>query len=341
MASFRTSFLLILGLLAHSAHAAAPVNLGSAANFTILAKTGISTTGPTSIIGDIGLSPAAASFITGFGLSMDSTTQFSTSSLVTGKVYASDYSPPTPAKMTAAIGDMQTAYTNAAGVAPTVTGLGGGSLIGQTLAPGVYQWSSNVTIPTNLVLSGDSNGVWIFQISGTLDISAAMQVVLSGGAQTQNIFWQVAGQTTLGTTSVFYGNILDQTAIVLNTGATLNGRALAQSAVTLDGNSVVSYQYSGANPPAQGHTFAFPSPARGGLINMVYNMQSSGQATVRIYNDHGDLAASLQESKPQGAQTSQFQIGDFAPGVYLYKVVLNYDSGSSESLPVQKFGVIK
>ncbi|MCX6652634.1 MAG: ice-binding family protein [Methanomassiliicoccales archaeon] len=217
----------------------APVDLGSAGNFVILAKSGISTTGTTSIVGNIGVSPAAASYITGFDLIMDSSNQFATSSLVTGNVYAADYAPPTPTVMTTAISDMETAYTDAAGrTLPDYTELGAGNIGGMTLVPGLYKWSSGVTIPTDVTLSGSSNDVWIFQIAQNLDISSATQVILSDDAQANNIFWQVAGQTTLGTTSVFYGNILDQTAIVLNTGATLNGRALAQTVVTCDANAI-------------------------------------------------------------------------------------------------------
>ncbi len=217
------------------------VNLGLASNFVILSKSGISNTGTSAITGNIGVSPIAATAITGFGLTMDSTNTFSKSSLVSGNVYASTYTSPTPATMTTAVSNMETAYTDAAGrTNPTATELGAGNIGGMTLAPGLYKWGTNVTIPTDVTLSGGANDVWIFQIGGNLNISSGKKVILSGGAQASNIFWQVAGQTTLGTTSVFNGTILDQTAIVMNTGATLNGRALAQTAVTLDSNIVSS-----------------------------------------------------------------------------------------------------
>lgn len=224
------------------------VDLGTAGNFVILAKSGISTTGSTTIVGDIGVSPIDSTAITGFGLIMDSSNQFATSSLVNGKAYAADYSPPTPTTMTTAVSDMEAAYTDAAGRAlPDQTDLGAGNIGGMTLAPGLYKWGTDVEIPTDVTLSGGVNDVWIFQIAGNLVISSGKQVILSGGAQAKNIFWQVAGQTTLGTTSVFNGNILDQTAIVLNTGATLYGRALAQTAVTSDANHIAA-AYEVINP---------------------------------------------------------------------------------------------
>ena len=216
------------------------VDLGSAGNFVVLAKSGISTTGDTSIIGDIGVSPIDSTAITGFGLTMDPSNQFSISALVDGKVYAADYSLPTPSMMTIAISDMEAAYTDAAGRSPAnFIDVGAGNIGGMTLVPGIYKWSSGVTIPTDVTLEGSSNDMWIFQISGGLVTSSASSVILSGGAQAKNIFWAVADQTTLGTSSFFSGTILDKTAIVMTTGATLNGSALAQTAVTLDGNTVV------------------------------------------------------------------------------------------------------
>ncbi|MFA5764459.1 MAG: ice-binding family protein [archaeon] len=220
--------------------AAQPINLGTAGNFVILAKTGISTTGTTSITGNIGVSPVAATYITGFGaLPLDSSGTFSTSILVNGSIYASDYAVPTPTMMTTAIGDIQTAYSNAKGLAPDVTELGAGDIGGLTLAPGVYSWGTGLIIPTDVTLSGNSTDVWIFQIAQTLDLSDGKQIILGGDAQAKNVFWIVSGQTTLGTTSVFNGNILDQVAIVLNSGAVLNGRALSQTAVTV-GSSQIS-----------------------------------------------------------------------------------------------------
>ncbi|MDP1994979.1 MAG: ice-binding family protein, partial [Ignavibacteria bacterium] len=124
-----------------------PVDLGTSGDFVILSKTGISTTGTTSITGDIGISPTAATYITGFGLIMDASGTFSTSSKVVGKVFASDYINPTPAKMTAAISDMETAYTNAAGrVTPDFSELYTGDLTGQTLTSGLYKWSTGVHV---------------------------------------------------------------------------------------------------------------------------------------------------------------------------------------------------
>ena len=228
-------------LSAQIVFAQSSVNLGTAENFVILSKSGISTTGTTSIVGDIGVSPIDSTAITGFGLIMDSSNQFSTSSLVTGKIYAADYTTPTDTIMTTAIGDMQTAYTDAAGrTLPDYTELGAGDISGMTLTPGLYKWGTGVLINSRVTLNcqGNSNSVFIFQIAQDLTLGDGAVIILSNGCQAKNIFWQIAGQATLGTTSVFNGNILSQTLIKINTGATLNGRALAQTAVTLDANSI-------------------------------------------------------------------------------------------------------
>ena len=215
------------------------VDLGLSGNYAILSKAGITATGTTQIVGNIGVSPIASTAITGFGLVRDRSNRFSTSSLVTGRVYAANYAAPTPSMLIASVGDMQIAYIDAAGRKnPRATELGSGNIGGKTLFPGLYKWSSSVTVPTNVILSGNENAVWIFQIAGNLSLSSGKRIVLIGGALPKNIFWQVSGKTTIGTTADFNGNILCKTAIVLRTGAKLHGRALAQTAVTLDANFI-------------------------------------------------------------------------------------------------------
>jgi hypothetical protein len=218
--------------------AATTVNLGSAGGFSIISETGISTTGATHVAGSMGVSPIASTAITGFGL-IQTTPTYSKSSLVTGKVYAANYAAPTPAHLTTEIGAMKNAYTNAAGrINPTKTNLGTGNIGGLTIKPGLYKWTTGVTIPANVTLSGPSTGIWIFQVAGTLNVSSGKKVLLAGGALDKNIFWQVAGVTTVGTTAILHGVVLDKTGIILKTGAKLYGKALAQTAVTLDASLV-------------------------------------------------------------------------------------------------------
>ena len=216
----------------------AVVDLGAAGNYVILAKTAINN-GPTSAItGDLGLSPAATSFITGFSLT--ALTGYATSPQVTGNLYAADMASPTGTNLTTAVENMITAYNDAAGrPSPDFTELATGNIGGKTLTAGLYKWTNTVTMPTSITISGSANDVWIFQIAGDLTVSSAVNVTLTGGAQAKNIFWQVAGQVTFGTTSHFEGIILSKTGITLQTGASINGRALAQTAVILDGNTVV------------------------------------------------------------------------------------------------------
>ncbi|MDZ7801088.1 MAG: ice-binding family protein [Trueperaceae bacterium] len=216
-----------------------PVDLGTAADFVILAKTAVTTTGATSVVGDIGISPAAQSSITGFSETLDASGTFATSSLVTGRIYAADMAVPTPAKMTTAISDMDTAYTDAAGrTSPDFTELGAGDISGLTLVPGLYKWGTGVMVSTDVTLSGTSDDVWIFQVAQDLTVANGAQMNLSGGAQPENVFWQIAGQATFGTGSDVQGIVLSKTQIVLQSGAVFSGRALAQTAVTMDANTV-------------------------------------------------------------------------------------------------------
>jgi hypothetical protein len=216
-----------------------PVDLGTAGNFAILSKSGVTNVPQSLITGNVGTSPIAQTAITGFALTLDSSGEFATSTQVDGRIYAASAAAPTPAMLTTAVLDMQAAYVDAAGrTNPDVLNLGAGVIGGQTLAPGVYKWASTLVIATDITLEGNADDVWIFQVAGTFNMSSAVKINLIGGAQASNIFWQVSGAVTLGTTSHFEGNLLGATSIAVQTGATVNGRLLAQTAVTLQMNTV-------------------------------------------------------------------------------------------------------
>ncbi len=219
---------------------ATSVNLGTAGAYAILAKSGVSTVPTSAITGDVALSPAAASYVTGFSLTSDATKVFATSPQVTGKIFASDYAAPTPSNLTTAVSDMELAFTDAAGRAPSVTELGAGNIGGMTITRGVYKWGTGVLVPTDVTLSGSATDVWIFQIAQDLTVNSATKITLAGGALAKNVIWQVAGAVSLGTTSHVEGIVLSQTSITLETGASINGRLLAQTAVSLDSSTVVA-----------------------------------------------------------------------------------------------------
>lgn len=238
-----------LGQTGATCSGASCVNLGTAANYVILDEATITftpvattTTTPT-ITGNIGLSPAAASFITGFSLVADASNVFSRSTQATGKIFAADYAPPTPANLTTAVADKNTAYTAAAGMAlagggTTTACPGTGAFGGVTIAPGVYKCAVNVGIGSNLVLTGSATDVWVFEITGSLSQAAATQVTMAGGALPQNVFWQVSSGVNIGSTAHIEGVIMSATNIQLITGATVKGRLLARTGVLMDSNTV-------------------------------------------------------------------------------------------------------
>ncbi|MEO8007321.1 MAG: ice-binding family protein [Betaproteobacteria bacterium] len=209
----------------------APVDLQTAANFVILAQSAI-TDVPTSLVtGDVGLSPA-----TGAGIGLACTE-------VTGVAYSTDAVGPAPcsvtnaARLTIAVADAVAAFDDAAARAPDTTELQAGNIGGLNLSPATYQWSSAVQIPTDLTLTGGPNDVWIFQILEELHVSSGVKIILAGGALPQNIFWQTFA-ADLGSTSNFKGVLLSQTAIVMQAGASIDGRLMSGTAVSLDRNRV-------------------------------------------------------------------------------------------------------
>ena len=213
--------------------AQASVVLGAAGTFAILSKTGITDVYASAVTGDVGSSP-----ITGAAILVTCTE-------VTGKIFSVDATGPLPCVvtnapfLTSAVGDMETAYLDASGrTLPDFTELGAGEIGGLTLAPGLYKWGTGVLISTDVTLSGGPNDVWIFQIAGTMIQASATRVTLTGGALAKNVFWQPAGAVAIGTTAHFEGIILAKTMIAANTGASVSGRLLAQTAVTLQQNAV-------------------------------------------------------------------------------------------------------
>ncbi|HEY8805305.1 MAG TPA: ice-binding family protein [Clostridium sp.] len=236
-----SSFLIIIMVLfSFSSAFAASVNLGTAGNYAILAKSGISSVPNSVITGNIGVSPIASTAITGFSLTADATNEFSVSNQIIGKAYAADYASPTPSNLTTAISNMETAYTDAAGRAANYTELYTGDISGQTLTAGVYKWGTGVLINSDVTLNGGPNDVWIFQIAKGITQATGTKIILTGGAQAKNIFWQSSETVSIGADAHFEGIILGKTDITMGTNASINGRLLAQTAVTLIKNTVVA-----------------------------------------------------------------------------------------------------
>jgi hypothetical protein len=211
-------------------------NLGLAGNFAILSKSGITNVVTSNITGNVGTSP-----ITGAALLLTCGEVIPNG----GLIYSVDAAGPLgctttyPSGLSTAVGNMQEAYTDLAGRCnPDFLNEGAGSIGGMTLAPGVHKWTSALLIPDNITLQGSATDVWIFQVAGTLTMSNGKHMILSGAVK-ENIFWQVAGAVTLGTTSHFEGTLLGKTSIAVQTDATVNGRLLAQTAVTLQMNTIV------------------------------------------------------------------------------------------------------
>jgi hypothetical protein len=230
------SFALVLVAAFATSARAASVGLGTADSFSVLGGSTVTNTGPTVLTGDLGVSPGTA--ITGFP-----------PGIVHGATHAND------AVAAQAQSDLTTAYNDAAGRSSTATV--SGDLAGRTLSPGVYTSASSLGLTGDLTLNanGDPNAVFVFQAGSTLTTASGSRVLLTGGAQACNVFWQVGSSATIGTSTAFTGNILALTSISLTTGATLDGRALARNgAVTLDTNTVTRATCSTTSATTTGTT---------------------------------------------------------------------------------------
>ncbi len=202
----------------------ATVPLAGTSIFAILAGSSITSTGATVITGDLGLSPGSS--IGGFPPGILNGTQHINDALAN------------QAKL-----DLTAAYNNAAGRTSTDIATLSGNIGGLTLTPGLYKSTSSLAISSGDLTfdaRGNANAVFIIQIASSLTTTSGRKVILAGGAQASNIFWQVGSSVTFGTTSVFKGTVMAMQSITFNTGATLDGRALARTGgVTMAGNTIV------------------------------------------------------------------------------------------------------
>lgn len=225
-----TNIILITGGLGTpcTSSAQAGVDLGTAANFVVLAGASVTSTGDTEVTGELGV--WAGSSVTGFqGIAPGGP------GIVHGSIHAGD------ATAQIAQGDLTTAYNDAAGRTLAPVDISNADLGGSTLGPGLYKTTGTLALTGTVTLDaqGDVNGVWIFQVASSLNTATGSQVVLSGGAKASNVFWQVGSSATLGTTTVFKGTIMANQSITIANGATLQGRALASiAAVTMDANTI-------------------------------------------------------------------------------------------------------
>ena len=247
--SARIAIISLMFCGAVSVHGLEIVNLGTAEDFAILTKTGVTTTGGGFITGDIGTSPITAAALTGFDLVLDISTTFSTSSLVEGNIYGSDYTSPTPAKLTTAISDMETAFVDAAGrsipdhielYTGDLTGAGVALSLKPALTPGLYKWGTGVGFTGVVKFMGSSTDIWILQIANDLTVGPGANIILEGGALPENIFWQVSGKTSIAAGAHVEGIILSKTQISFFAGSSLTGRALSQTAVTMIATTITS-----------------------------------------------------------------------------------------------------
>ena len=269
-----------------------PVALGSAGTFSVLAASTVTNTGPTVVNGDVGVSPGSA--VTGFP----------PGSVVGGAIHAAD----SPAAL--AQNALTVAYNDAAGRTVPITVAG--DLGGLTLTPGLYKSTSSLGITGVLRLDGqgNANSVFIFQVASALTTATGSQVILQGGAQAANVFWQVGSSATLGTYSLFNGTILAQASVTLTTGAAMNGRALARTgAVTLDTNTLVN-----PGPPFTGGTptgLNVTCPVSLAQVGVAYNslVAATGGTPPYTFSTTGALPNGLILDAASGAITGTPTVG--------------------------------
>ncbi|MCF7922096.1 MAG: ice-binding family protein [Candidatus Marinimicrobia bacterium] len=319
---------LLLPLSVVFAQSLQPVNLGSTADFAILAGSLVSNIPTSAITGDIGLSPATGGNIIGFGPNE-----------VTGTIYTTDVSGPAgsvPAAsmLATAQGDITIAYNDAFGRTPIPTGPflnpGAGDIAGLTLVAGLYKFTSGTLVSitgADVTLTGSETDVWIFQIASSLTVGNGTHVILAGGAQAANIFWQVGSSATLGTTCDFKGTIIADQSIDLNTGATVEGRLLAHiGAVTMASSSVTvpGLEPTGVDaemlPDGFNLSQNFPNPFNPSTT-ISYQLPANGQVSLTITDMLGrEVSVLVNDVQVAGHHQIVWDAQNVASGTYIYRL---------------------
>lgn len=304
------------------------VKLGMADGFAILAHTAVTNVPSSDILGNVGLSPAAGSFID------------LTEGEVNGIIYTVDASGPagsteSPSFLTDAKGDLTIAFNDAAGRTVDPIGIAG-NIGGQTLYPGLYKSTGTLEISAgDLTLDGGghSDAVWIFQIASSFNMTSDRKVFLTNGANEANIFWQVGSAATFGTTSVMKGTIMAQTQVTLATGATLDGRAMAltenvtlqQNVINLPEGSVsTSNEVSDSQVPVGIRLSQnYPNPFNP-TTNIQFGLDKASDVRLEVFNMLGQsVGVLINEQKSAGWHTVSFDASNFSSGIYIYRITAN------------------
>jgi len=305
-----------------------PVDLGMADGFAILAHTAVTNVPSSAILGDVGLSPAAGSFID------------LTEGEVTGTIFTVDASGPAgsvpaPSMLTDAKGDLTIAFNDAAGRTVNPIGIAG-NIGGQTLYPSLYKSTGTLEISAgDLTLDGGghSDAVWIFQIASSFNMTSDRKVFLTNGAKEANIFWQVGSAATFGTTTVMKGTIMAQTQVTLATGATLDGRAMAltenvtlqQNVINIpEGSLTTGTEVTDTQIPAEIKLSQnYPNPFNP-TTNIQFGLDKASDVRLEVFNMLGQsVGVLINEQRSAGFHTVTFDATSFSSGIYMYRITAN------------------
>ncbi|KAJ7643861.1 hypothetical protein FB45DRAFT_282800 [Roridomyces roridus] len=226
-------FLAILG--SSLAAGPVPIAMGSVGSFAVLAGTHVTGSSDSLVVGDLGVGHAVNKSVAGFTLAQDASQQFWTSPQVQGRVMGTTDAPPTPALIAAGLQDLNSALNDAMSrLNPDFSNLQDGRIGGSNLTPGLYLWTTGVTISSDITISGGPTDTFIFVLTGSFNQAVDVKMTLVGGALPQNIFWVFAGTATVGSGATFQGNLLSKSNLAVDMAALINGGVYALKTISLE-----------------------------------------------------------------------------------------------------------